>query len=528
MSYKFLKTVGATIIAGCLVACNKDLDRKPTNDVTSDVVYATPSGYKSVLAKVYGAFALTGNQGPAGSTDVQGLDEGSNADFLRGWWNAQEMTTDEDKCAWGDPGIPELNYSTPTSTNPFLKGLYYRCIYQISVCNEFIRESTDSKVSGRGITGQDATDIKHYRAEARFLRAFQYWVLMDLYANPPFVKETDPVGTFLPPQIKRADLFTYVESELKDIESQVVGARQNEYARVDQGAVWSLLARLYLNAKVYTGTDRYTDAVTYSSKVIAAGYTLKPRYNQLFLADNNKSNTEMILPIAYSGTGTQSYGGTSFIINASVGSGIDQSLFGIKSGGWGGNRTTKNLPLLFGDYTKTKDARALFMGSNLEINDISQYTQGLAVAKFRNVTSQGADGSNAAASFSDVDFPLFRLAEQYLIYAEAVLRGGTGGDKATAIGYINQLRLRAYGDNTGNVADINTDMILDERGRELYWECFRRTDLIRYGKYTTNAYLWPWKGGAKNGTAVDDHFNIFPLPVDDLNANPNLKQNDKY
>lgn len=524
--FKYICVVlGSAVIA---TSCTKDLDRTPTNDITADVVYKTPAGYKQVLAKVYGSFALTGNSGPAGSPDVQGLDEGSNADFLRTFFNAQEVTTDEAICGWNDPGIPDLHYQSWTSTNPFLLGLYDRAIFQITMCNEFIRESADDKVAGRGISGTDAEDIKHYRAEARFLRAFQYWVLMDLYANPPFVTENDPIGKYLPPQIKRADLFTYVESELKAIEPLMVTAHQNEYARADQAAVWSLLARLYLNAEVYTGTGRYTDAVTYASKVIGGGYDLKAKYNELFLADNDKNNKEVILPIAYDGLHTQSYGGTSFIINASVGTGMDQKLFGISSGGWGGLRTTQNLPLLFGNYATTKDSRSMFMGNKIEIDNVSAFTDGLAVAKFRNVNADGTPGSNVSQSFSDVDFPLFRLAEQYLIYAEAVLRGGTGGDKATAIGYINKLRQRAYGDATGNVADISLDFILDERARELYWEGFRRTDLVRYNRFTSASYVWPWKGGVKNGTGTDAHFNIFPIPVTDLTANPNLKQNDKY
>jgi hypothetical protein len=126
--------------------------------------------------------------------------------------------------------------------------------------------------------------------------------------------------------------------------------------------------------------------------------------------------------------------------------------------------------------------------------------------------------------------PIFRLAEQYLIYAEAVLRGGGGGDATTALGYINKLRTRAYGNTSGNITagQLTTNFILDERARELFWEGFRRTDLVRYGLFTSSSYLWPFKGGAKGGTGVADFHNIYPIPDADRSVNPNLKQNPGY
>ena len=123
---------------------------------------------------------------------------------------------------------------------------------------------------------------------------------------------------------------------------------------------------------------------------------------------------------------------------------------------------------------------------------------------------------------------MFRLGEQYLIYAEAVLRGGTGGSQAQALTYVNALLERAYGNTSGDYGSLTLQNILDERAKELYWECFRRTDLIRYGLFTSGNYLWPWKGGVLSGTGVDDHYNLFPLPATDLNTNPNLKQNPGY
>ncbi|HEY6082446.1 MAG TPA: RagB/SusD family nutrient uptake outer membrane protein [Chitinophagaceae bacterium] len=528
MQRNYLKITGAVVLAALsLGSCTKDLNRLPTNSTTADQAFSTPAGYKQALAKVYGAFALTGSSGSA-SSDLGGIDAGTS-DFLRLYWNAQELSTGEAICAWGDPGVPDFHNMNWTSGNTILLGLYARCVYQITVCNSFLRQSTDALLTSRGITGKDAGDIHHYRAEARFLRAYQYWVLMDLFGNPPFVTEKDPVGTFLPPQIKRADLFNYVESELKSVDSSLAAPHQNEYGRADQAADWALLARMYLNAEVYTGKPRYTDAITYASKVINAGYSLMPQYKNLFLADNNLNNPEVILSINYDGTNTQNYGGTTFLVNGSISGDMNPASFGVPSGGWGGNRSTKVLPQAFGDYSGNSDKRAMFYGANLDIAKVSDFKQGLAVIKYRNITSTGALPPNAG-TYCSIDFPLFRLGEMYLVYAEAYLRGGSGGDIATATGYINKLRERAYGNASGDITatDLTLPFILNERARELYWEGFRRTDLIRFGDFTSGSYLWPWKGGVASGTGVDPHFNLYPIPAGDLIANPHLQQNPGY
>lgn len=520
-----LLTVFSFILAQ---SCTKKLDLFPTNDITSEVVYSTAAGYKQVLGKVYGSFALTGNQGPAGNGDVQGIDEGFS-DFYRLFWKAQELSTDEAVITWGDVGIQDFHNMNWTSNNSFLTGLYYRCMYQITLCNEFIRQSSDDKLAERGITGADADNVRQYAREARFLRAFQYWVLMDLYANPPFATEETQIGGAPPPRATRSEVFTYVENELKAIEDDMPAPRTNEYGRADVGAVWALLARLYLNAEVYTSNQRNTDAITYAKKVIDAGYTLVDDYRWLMLADNQQNSNEFIFGINYDGLHTQGYGGTTFLTHAAVGGSMPAGSYGI-SGGWAGLRTTKSLVNLFPDPNGTADKRAQFYtaGQNLEISNVTTFTEGFAVTKFRNVTRTGANG--ASQDFSDVDMPLFRLPEMYLIYAEAHKRGGTGGDDATAVGYINELRTRAYGNTSGNIssAQLTLDFILDERARELYWEGFRRTDLVRYNRFTESTYLWPWKGGVASGTGVQAYRKIYPIPSRDLNANTNLVQNPNY
>ena len=525
--FQKIHIIWAVVLGMTLFSCTKKLDRTPINTTSDADVYSTIEGTKESLAKVYGAFALTGSKG-SGSSDLAGIDAGTS-DFLRLYWNAQELPTDEALCAWGDPGIPDLNEISWTSSNTLLNGLYNRCIYQITVANAFLRATESTPES---FSEADQEELKHFRAEARFIRAYQYWVLMDLFGNPPFTDESSTIGKVAPKQIKRADLFTYVESELKAIEPDLVEPQQNEYGRADQAADWALLARLYLNAAVYTGTDHYTDAITYSEKVINSGYSLDQNYNYLFLADNNVNNPETILSINYDGNKTQNYGGTTFLVNACIdgSTGDGPAAYGVPSGGWGGIRARSPLPKLFGDdYTTSKDKRAaLMLGTDYEITNTTTFAQGVKVIKFRNTNADGTLPANAG-TYVSTDFPLFRLAEQYLIYAEAVLRGGTGGDKTTAISYINKLRERAYGNNNGDVTNIDLDFILDERARELYYEGFRRTDLIRFGEFTGGTYVWPWKGGLKDGTSVADKYNLFPIPASDLSANPeNLTQNPGY
>jgi hypothetical protein len=532
-SVKFLLITG--LLTAGLASCDKNKILAPNYEITSAQVYSTAAGYKQSLGKVYGSFALTGNQGPAGQGDIAGIDEGTS-DFFRLLWYAEELPTDEAVIAWGDPGVPDLHAMSWSSGNIILTGLYYRSMYQITLCNDFIRQSTDAELTSRGISGADAENIRHYRAEARFLRAYQYSVLMDLFGNPPFITDANAVGSIIPPQTTRTALFSYIESELKAIDPLLVAPKQNEYGRADQAAAWALLARIYLNAQVYTGTSRYNDAITYSQKVINAGYTLIPKYDNLMLADNNNNTSEFVLTINYDGAKTQGYGGTTFMLHAPLGGTMVASDFGTVDR-WGGIRSTTALYNLFPANTSNAfpnngnpDTRAEFWtdGQSLAINDVTTFTDGVAVTKFRNVTSSGGAGSNS--TFSDIDMPIFRLSEQYLIYAEAVLRGGTGGDPATALTYINKIRTRAYQGNSGNITSgqLTLSFILDERARELYWEGFRRTDLVRYGEFTGGTYLWPFKGGAKAGTSVPDYRNLFPIPDKDRAVNPNLKQNPGY
>ncbi len=532
-SMKYL--AGVLTLTVILSACAKKLDLYPVNDLTPEKTYATAAGYKSVLAKIYGTLAITGNSGPAGNPDISGgLDEGSQVAFIRMLFNCEELPTDEAVVAWNDQTIHDFHDLKWTSSDPFLKGIYARPIYNITLINEYMREATDAKLAERGISGTEAADIKKSVAEVRFLRAFNYWVMMDLFGKSTFITENDAIGTTLPKEISRGDLFKYIESELKAIDGDLAAAKTIEYGRVDQGAAWALLARMYLNAGIYTGTDRYTDAITYAKKVIGAGYSLYTGYPRVFMADNDKAKDEFMFAVNCDGLRTQAYGNTTFFVHAACGDEVND--YGV-SGGWYGYRATSAFVSLFPDNTGATDKRAMFTtskygtsASQQTITDVSNFDQGPHVKKYVNVRSDGGPVSDSKKEFADVDFPVFRLPEMYLIYAEAVLRGGTGGDIPTALNYINLIRTRAHGNTSGNITtgQLTLQFVLDERGRELYWEGHRRTDLIRYGLLTTGTYLWPWKGGVSSGTPVNSKYNLFPIPASNLVANPNLTQNTGY
>ena len=529
----------STALFGLSTSCTKDLDQTPKYELTPDKVFVNLAGYKQVLAKLYGGFALTGPSGP-GSGDIVGIDAGTS-DYIRQWWSAAELTTDEAVIAWNDPGVQEWHRMNWDATDPLTRGLYSRLYYEIAICNEFIREATDDKLSSR-VAGSELAQGKLFRAEARFLRAVAYSHVIDLFGNGPFVTDKDAVGAGLPPYATRQALYNFVESELLALTTELAPARSNEYGRVDQAAASGMLARLYLNAEVYTGTPQYAKAAEYAKKAIDAGYTLSTTastavsaYGRLFLADNNvaPASNEIIWPIIFDVNSVQSYGGTTFIVNGST-SGSDanwQRIVG-QSTGWGGLRTTRALfdkfSLAGGDTARDRRGRFYTRGQSLEINDLSQFTQGLGVLKFRNVNSAGV-GQGAPLNFSSVDFPMLRLADMMLIYAEAATRGSA--NRAIALGYVNQIRARAFNNAAGSTitdAQMTSDFILDERARELHWEGTRRSDLIRYNRFVESSYLWPWKGGVAAGQGVNAKYKLFPIPAADLTANPSLKQNPGY
>jgi|AntRauTorckE6833_2_1112554.scaffolds.fasta_scaffold00035_67 hypothetical protein len=631
-TYKTLFIVLTVLLGFTVTSCVNDLNTSPIDDsvVTSESIYNTPEEYKQVLAKLYAGFSTTGQQGPAGNADIQGIDEGFSS-YVRQYFTHQVNPTDLAIIGWGDEGLPDFNTISWTASNDFVMGMYSRIYYTIAMANEFIRNAE----------GRDEVAIQEYLAEARFIRALSYWHALDLFGgNIPFATEDDAVGSTPPQRTNADDLFAFIESELLDIESSIIAQGANEYGRADRAAVWMLLSKLYLNAEVYTGQDRYDDVITYTENIIDDGaYTLHDNYQELFLADNHTANG-IIFPITFDGINTTSYGGTTFIAHAAVGGDMNAADFGL-NGGWGGYRTlpqfvekfeedysgyqTSNpdgdnvlyvpggyqgasgytsdwTPLEAGtlvsdnndgvyagyvyfddaaefkftegdwgsqeysndngnivaggggnfsvevgglyyitvntndlEYAVTvtvspNDSRAMFFtgGQTREVADPGTFSDGYTITKWKNINRDGSAGKDL--EFVDIDFPMFRLADAYLMYAEATSRGAVGGNVSKSVGLINDLRFRANGDNSGDITngELTPEFVLDERARELYWEGHRRTDLIRYGLFTSADYVWAWKGGSQEGQAVGDHFNIYPIPASDVNANPNLEPTPGY
>lgn len=555
---KSIIITGIVLFTMIISSCVKDLDVKPldkdvilSGNLSDSAIYM-----EQALGKIYASFMIPGQGANNGGDDITSSD-GNFFTTMRAFWNCQEITTDEAICGWGDVGIADLNTQTWSPTNPFITALYQRLGLSITYANDFIQLTN----------GSSDPKIKRYNAEARFLRALAYYWYLDLYGNPPFTTDKDGVGKFFPKQIKRADLFKYVEDELHAIQG-ILGEPGFSYPQADQGACWMLLAKLYLNAEVYTGTAKWDSCVEYCNKVINSGaYSLATDYRQNFSADNDGyHNPEMIFAWEQDGVFTQGYVGTTFIIQSSSDPRFlnASTLHDLPSNpNWNGNRmriqfldrlidtlkTYGNVPIPFEwdtVYIKNKpyqvfsattdsmfsaagDSRMLLkMKRSMDIpSSNSSGDYGIGVYKF---TGRNTDGSRAESynpAYASTDFPIFRLAEAYLMRAEALFRLG---DAANAVKDINVIRERGYGNTLNNitVADLDEDFILDELGREFYFEAHRRTDLVRFGQFTDGDYVWVWKGGTYAGQKTSSHLNLFPIPGDEVSSNPNIEQNEGY
>jgi starch-binding outer membrane protein, SusD/RagB family len=520
-----ISLVGIGIFLLVFSSCTSDLDTQPKVELTLEkLLQRDPNAIKGLLSKMYATFALTG-PGGAGTSDIAGPDAGETG-FLRGIINLQDLTTDNVKNRWGDDGLDQLTTSSNwDSNNKFFRYLYDRVYYTVPQCNNLLKV----------LEVVDVPNKEQVKSELRFLRSLAYYYMIDCFGKGVIVTPDD-LGSNIPKaQSSRIELFNYVESELLDIENKLPAT--NGYGQANQSVARMLLARLYLNANVYTGTPRWNDALIYSKKVIdLGGYTLATNYGSIFSADNNTSNAknEIIFPLIADALNSQSYGNTTYLVNASLKSDtMNLSTYGATDG-WGGNRATKAWYGLYGNsagaISANTDARArLFWstGHTYEMTDYKEWTNGFAETKYRNSNYYGASTNTA---FSSTDFPLFRLADAYLMYAECVLRGATGGTIAQAYTYVRAIRDRATAPTAifNSASDLTLNFILDERARELNLEGIRRTDLIRFGKFTGATYLWPWKGNSLAGNSIPSTYDVFPIPATALTANPNLTQNPGY
>ncbi len=556
----FLVAVTALLVAVGMTSCFQDLNREPIDPNVN-----TSVNKQELFVKCYATLALTGQAGPAGNGDVDGMDEGTSS-FYRMMYSLNEWCADQVYWIWPDVGLDDIRKCTWTSSNDLVRGLYNRLYIDINLCNYYI-----------DLFGAEST--ANELAEIRFLRALNYYYLLDMFGNVPFVEHVG--GAEKPDQIQRADLYDWLIKEIEEFMPNLAPAGQRvSYYRVDQAAAWMLLSRIYLNSAVYTGVEdaaNFTKAADYANRVINSSYELASDYKYLFMGDNdnlsavNDAYKEIILPVAQDGVQIQSYGGSWFLVASYAHT--TMPAWGTTDS-WQCIRSRAQLVQLFcptlkrpteaTDMESAKKAYCAFAGGPAEItaaagddralfvnayelrnendsvikshfsnfwmkNESSEFFSGWNITKFTNLM---ADPTRIAhdQKTPDTDIPLMRKAEAYLNYAEAIVRGGAipaGG--MTALDAVNAVRNRAH---AAPATSCTLDDLLKERGREFYGEGMRRIDLIRFGKFTGKAYSWEYKGGVLFGTGNDanipEYRTLYPLPISDITANPKLVQNEGY
>lgn len=541
--------MGTAVLTGT-TSCVSDLDQYPHTETTSKDVYTSLANYEAVLGKIYAAMVTSGQGKGGDNKDMESvLNKGAGFDYMRMFINMQECGTDEFASTWltGEQ-TTGLTYLSWDANDAWVSDMYYRIYYNIALCNEFLRNANSASFSGA-----DAEKMKEYKAEVRFMRALFYYHALDFYRNIPMVTENDPVGSYIPPRYTPQQTFDYIESELKDCVGDMLPASTCPYGQASQSAAYTLLAKLYLNSEVYTGVPKYTECKEACDKVMSMGYSLEDNYSKLFNADNDKRTNEIIFALPVSAEHTVSWGSSTYLVCGQVSmSNANQNVadYGVTAG-WSEFRLR---PEFVDKFTQTDidgsgDKRCKFFtnGQSKDVTSMTDETAGYLSEKWSNLKDDKTTASNTADAGVETDFPLFRLADVYLMYAECVVRtvkdkkewddwaGGSDAEsdsrKQGAIYWINKVRERSNASDVwaSNFADDDAflQFILDERARELYHEGYRRTDLIRYGQFTTNKYIWQWKGGVHDGQAVDSKYNIYPIPNTELTANPNL-HNDNY
>lgn len=527
-------------------ACINDLDTLPLNktEPISEYVYGKDeNAYLSGLGRLY--FQFVSND----LTDLQQMDGGAS-EVIRAFWSVQETTADAAKCSWeNDAWVRALNTNTWSEVqNDAVYAVYVRTLQGIAFVNEYLRQTTPERLAARGVSEELGQKIVGFRDEARFIRAYLYWMAIDCFGSVPFTTENSPFGgTYFPEQARRSDIFDFCVSELTYLMSEESGLMQprSAYPRADKGAAAGLLARLYLNSEVYTGIGRWAEAKAVCESIYGMGYALCPDYAALFRGDNGENplvRGEMLWAVDYSDDHTQSYGGTSYILSATLASTdiTDESRPNGQRNGWAGLRVPYEYVSRYFDVSgqdyrtgtyevRDKRGEVFYIKGREESMEGALYSfmNGWSCLKFNNIpigqTNESYLPVSALKNFSDVDFPMIRLGEIHLIYAEACMHLGASG---TALPKLRELSERAGVDPP---SEITQEFLVAERARELMWEAHRRTDLIRYGLYHTDRYLWPYKGGDSfGGQAFPEYKCLFSIPPTELAANDRLVQNPGY
>ncbi len=492
--------IGGLALTLGMTSCVGDLDVTP-DDPNTKLTLSSKDEYLGLLARAYGGLVLEG-----GIT----VDDGGAGTYMRQLFNQQELTTDEAIVGsnWNDAGIDEMGYAIPGKDNHWVYEMYCRINYQIALCNEFLRTIKE------GTEYFSDSEIETISAEVRVLRDLSYYHMIDIFGKGPWTDENSLVGA-IPPTYSRSELFEAVVEDLKDACPKVTPAASQEYGRVSREAAYMLLAKLYLNAEVYTGKGKWQECADACKQVLSTGITLASDYRYLFCGSNDKyvGNGEILWAVPQ-GPDTQCYGGTTYLAIGSYNSNVDVTPYGYSSGAgaWDGPRVR---PELSNALSSSDKRRLIYEGAfQLNLEDLSSWNaDGCGYMCIKYVNTDESDYYNVNSTVlcndtqnTDIDFPVFRLADTYLMLAECQLNG----IPCDGVNYYNMVRTRA---GLAPVSTYTADELLHERQCELYWEGHRRSDLIRFGKYTGSSYNWQWKGGIYDGTALASYRNLMPIPA---------------
>jgi len=484
-----------------------------------------------------------------------------------GWWRPSELSGDQ--LAWPTKGRhgedggkwKRLHYHTWLSDDGPLNNAWSLMYGGVGYCNDPIENLEKRNLEQMGIT---QIEKDGYIAELKLLRAYHYLKLMDLFGNIPIVTK---VGTPAKPETRpRAEVFAFIEKEIKDNIDKAPNLSRNMIGRMTKAGAYAMLVELYLNAEVWTGTARWDDCIAAADKLInneAGGQNgnmaLDANITDQFKSTNDLSK-EVIFAIAYE-----------FRIANSQPSWTGEFFHFQQDRIYGGSRNGNNgVVMVPGNYTKYNNddlrkttwllqgpqvrfdngQQALASGGNeydgQQINFVDEIRRAKVGSTVSNM-SEGEEnsgvrfnkyklGNNVAGivgglpvaidlNYNCTDWNLYRLTWVYFAKAEALMRKNGGTANAQAVQLVNDCKKRAFTSATWSANEYTTatltlDELLNERGREFVFEGFRRDDLIRFGKFTTGSW---W-----DHTPSATFRNLYPIPQVQRTLNENLAQNPGY
>lgn len=499
--YKYLVPGIGALMALSAASCVGDLDLTP-NDPNVKLELNTVEEWDGFLGRLYGNLYRD---------DVISTSDGGAGTFTRAHFNLQEVTADE--CfiseVWNDPGYQPLNFNQWGSNNEWIYAAFAREFFNAKMGAEFIAKMRES-----GAAFFDQAEVDARIAEASVLRGLAYYMMIDLFGRGPWVDESSVTGA-IPPTYNRTELFNAITEELRTAIPNLKPAAEQAYGRVSREAGWMLLAKLYLNAEVYTGTPMWQECADACKQVVSTGIELAPEYKYLFCATNDKyvGNGEILWAVPQQQGRMETWGGTTYLTAGCwMAKPADPSILtklNYSGDAWEGLRCRPELSKAL----KGDPRRMLYEGEYQEeipvLNGNEKTSCGYMFIKYSNSPEDDylntAGNTNNNVAMSNIDYPLFRMADTYLMLAECQFHGVN----CNGLNYLNKVRERAGLDALGS---LTADDILHERQCELYLEGHRRSDLIRFGRYTGSTYLWSWKNGTLDGGFIPEYRALFPIP----------------